>query len=129
MRAMIIAGALAAAATSASAAEPAACYDAVVTGWVLDYANKAYVDPSPTVSGRVLARIRADALIHTWSQVAGSPLPKQFWARTVVTQAPDANPMTVIYLKNQPDGVPSVVDFRYAQPIYRPEPLTDYPAC
>jgi hypothetical protein len=129
MRAMIIAGALAAAATSANAAEPAACYDAVVTGWVLDYANKAYVDPSPTVSGRVLARIRADALIQTWSQVAGSPLPKQFWARTVVTQAPDASPMTVIYLKNQPDGVPSVVDFRYAQPIYRPEPLTDYPAC
>lgn len=129
MRAMIIAGALAAAATSANAAEPAACYDSVVTGWVIDYANKAYIDPTPTIAGRVLARIRADALIHTWSQVAGSSAPKQFWARAVLTQAPDPSPMLVIYLKNQPDGVPAMVDFRYAQPVYRPEPLTDYPAC
>ena len=129
MRAMIIAGALAAAATSANAAEPAACYDAVVTGWVLDYANKAYVDPSPTVSGRVLARIRADALIQTWSQVAGSPLPKQFWARAVLTRVPEPSRMLLIYLKTQPDGVPSVVGYRYAPPLYRTTRLSDYPAC
>ena len=35
----------------------------------------------------------------------------------------------LIYLKTQPDGVPSVVGYRYAPPIYRTTRLADYPAC
>ena len=129
MRAMIIAGALAVAVTSANAAEPAACYDAAVTGWVMDYANDTPLDPQPHVAGRVLPRVQTDALIWAYTQVAGAELPKQFWTRAVLTRLPEPSRMQLIYLKTQPDGVPSVVGYRYAQPIYRATALTDYPAC
>jgi hypothetical protein len=128
MRAMIFAGALAAAAASANAAEPAACYDAAVTGWVTDYANDVYLDPTPHIAGRLLPRVQADALVYAHSQMAGPALPKEFWARAVLTEAPDPSPMLLIYLKTQPDGVPAVVGYRLA-PIYRQPALSDYPAC
>ena len=129
MRAMIIAGALAAAATSATAAEPVACYDAAVTGWVMDYATDIPLDPVPHVAGRVLPRVQADTLIQAYAQAAGPALPKAFWARAVLTRLPEPNRMLLIYLKTQPDGVPAMVDYRYAQPLYRATRLTDYPAC
>ena len=129
MRAMIIAGVLAAAASSANAAEPAACYDAAVTGWVTDYANDVPLEPQPHVAGRILPRVQADALVWAYSQVAGAELPQEFWARAVLTEAPDPIPMLLIYLKTQPDGVPAIVGYRYAPPFYRPAALTDYPAC
>ena len=129
MRAMIIAGLLAAAATSANAAEPAACYDAAVLGTLVDHANDVLLDPAPLVAGRILPRVQADMLVYNWSQVAGPALPKGFWARAVLTAAPDPNTDLLIYLKNQPDGVPSVVGYRYAPPFYRPAALIDYPAC
>ena len=129
MRAMIIAGALAAAATSANAAEPAACYDAAVTGWVTDYANNVPLDPQPHIAGRILPRVQTDTLIWAYTQVAGPALPKQFWARAVLERLPEPSRMQLIYLKTQPDGVPSVVGYRYAPPLYRATRLTDYPAC
>ena len=128
MRAMILAAALAAAATSANAAEPAACYDTAVTGWVTDYANDIPLDPRPHIAGRILPRVQADALIWVHSQVAGPALPKQFWGRAVLERLPEPNRMQLIYLKTQPDGVPSVVGYRYAQ-LYRETALADYPAC
>ena len=129
MRAMILAAALAAAATSANAAEPAACYDTAVTGWVTDYANDIPLDPRPHIAGRILPRVQADALIWAYAQAAGPELPKQFWARAVLTRVPEPSRMLLIYLKTQPDGVPSVVGYRYAPPLYRTTRLSDYPAC
>jgi hypothetical protein len=128
MRTMIIAGALAAAATSANAAEPATCYDAAVIGSLIDYANDRHLDSTPPAD-RILPRVQADTLVYAFSQVAGPPLPKEFWARAVLTQTPDFSPMLLIYLKNQPDGVPAVVGYRYPPPLYRTPALADYPAC
>lgn len=128
MRAMIIAVALAAA-TSANAAEPAACYDAAVIGSLIDYANDRHLDSTPVPADRILPRVQADTLVYAFSQVAGPALPKEFWARAVLTQTPDPSPMLLIYLKNEPDGVPSVVGYRYAPPFYRLPALTDYPPC
>ena len=129
MRAMIIAGALAAAATSANAAEPAACYDAAVIGSLVDYANDRHLDSTPLVAGPILPRVQADTLVYAWWQVAGPALPDAFWARAVVTRLPDPGLMLLIYMKNQPNGVPSMVGYRYAPPLYVGAALTDYPAC
>ncbi len=130
MRAMIIAGALAAAATSAHAAEPAACYDAAVIGWVSGYANDRIIDDLPVPEDRILPRAQGDMLVNAQRQVAGDRLPKKvFWARAVLTSAPPPSPMILFYLKNEPDGVPSLVGYRLAPPFYRSPELADYPAC
>lgn len=129
MRAMIIAAALAAAATSANAAEPAACYDAAVIGSLVDHANDRHLDSLPIPNESILPRVQADTLVRAWWQVAGPALPEAFWARTVLTMVPDPGLMLLVYLKDQPDGVPSVVGYRYAPPLYVGAELTDYPAC
>lgn len=129
MRAMMIAGALAAAATAANAAEPAACYDTVVVGSMVDHANHQYLDSAPYPADRILPRVQTDTLVHAWYQVAGPATPDLFWARAVMTGILDPAQMWIIYLKNEPDGVPSVVGYRYAPGLYwRPE-LNAYPAC
>lgn len=129
MRAMIIAGALLAAATSANAAEPAACYDAAVVGTVTDYANGQMLDSTPYPADRILPRVQADALVKNWMQVSGLSLPKMFWARATLTGAPDPNTELLIYLKNEPDGVPSVVGYRTTSVFARRPAYPDYAVC
>jgi hypothetical protein len=130
MRSMIIAAAAAIGmATSASAAEPAACYDAAVIGWLRAYANDRIIDDLPVPADRILPRMQADALVQTWSTVAGPNFPAAFWARATLTEAPRPSDMLLIYLKSRPDGVPTIVGYRLASPFYRPRELTDYAAC
>ncbi len=116
-------------ASSAAAAEPAACYDAAVVGWLMDSANNRLVDIPPLLAHGVETRVQADVRVQTRSQVAGPALPKAFWARATMVSPPVETDAMLIYLKNQPDGVPVIVDYRYAPAWYRQVPLTDYPAC
>ncbi|HEX6858829.1 MAG TPA: hypothetical protein VF138_01325 [Caulobacteraceae bacterium] len=126
---MMAAAAVLGMATSAAAAEPAACYDAAVVGWLTDYANERYIDNVPVPADRVLPRMQADALVETWSQVNGEPLPKTFWARAILTEAPRPSGIMLVYLKTQPDGVPAIVGYRYEPQVYKRLPPSDYPAC
>lgn len=129
MRAIIIAGALVAAATGANAAEPGACYDAVVIGSMPEHANSVLLDRAPVPPDRILPRVEADTLILNWSQVAGATMPDAFWARTVETGWVDPATTFLIYLKNRPDGAPFVVGYRYAPTFFRDATPSDYPPC
>jgi len=130
MRAMMIAAAAAlGVASSAAAAEPPACYDAAVVGWLMDSANGRLVAIPPVLAHGVTTRVQADVRVQTRSQIAGPELPKAFWARATMVSPPTASDTMLIYLKNQPDGVPVIVDYRYAPAWYRQVQLTDYPAC
>lgn len=126
---MIAAAAALGMASSAAAAQPSACYDTAVVGWMMSYANNRLIDTIPVPAQGIVPRTRADVLVQTWSQVAGAKLPRYFWARTIVdTDPPPVDPV-LIYLKTQPDGVPAVVGYGYAPAWYRQVQLTDYPAC
>ena len=130
MRTTMIAAAVALGmASSAAAAEPPACYDAAVVGWLMRYANDRPIDNMPTAFHGVVPRVQADVLVQSRSQIAGPTLPKAFWARTIVLTDPPSMDTMLIYLKTQPDGVPAVVGYRYAPPWYRQVQPTDYPAC
>jgi hypothetical protein len=130
MRTTMIAAAVALGmASAAAAAEPPACYDAAVVGWMTGYANDRPMEYMPTAFHGVVPRVQADALVQSRSQIAGPKLPKAFWARTIVLTDPHPVDTMLIYLKTQPDGVPAVVGYRYAPPWYRQVQPTDYPAC
>jgi len=126
---MIAAAAALGMASSAAAAEPPACYDAAVVGWLMGHTNDRLIDNIPVPATGIVPRVRADALVQTQTQVGGATLPKAFWARTIVETDPIPLDTMLIYLKTQPDGVPAIVGYRYAPPWYRPVQLTDYPAC
>jgi len=126
---MIVAAAAFGMASTAAAAEPRACYDAAVVGWLTDYANEQLLDSVPMPLDRLLPRVRADVLVQTRSQLAGPRLPKAFWASAVLTEAPRPSPMLLVYLKTRPDGEPAIVGYRYGPFHHRPLRLNDYPAC
>ena len=110
MRTTMIAAAVALGmASSAAAAEPPACYDAAVVGWVMGYANGRPIDNMPAAFHGIVPRVQADVRVQSRSQIAGPALPKDFWARTLVLTDPPPVDTMLIYLKTQPDGVPAVV--------------------
>jgi hypothetical protein len=126
---MIAAAAALGMASSAAAAEPPACYDAAVVGWLMDSANPRLVDIPPLLAHGVTRRLQADVEVQTRSQIAGPKLPKAFWARAVMVSPPVMTDTMLIYLKTQPDGVPVIVGYGYAPAWYRQVRLTDYPPC
>jgi hypothetical protein len=126
---MIAAAAALGMASSAAAAESPACYDAAVVGWLTDSANPRLVDVPPLLANGLTTRVQADVRVTVRSQIAGAELPRTFWARATMVSPPVVTDTMLIYLKNQPDGVPVIVDYRYAPAWYRQVQLTDYPAC
>ena len=95
----------------------------------MDSANNHLVEIPAVRAHGVMTRAQADVRVQTRFQVAGPAMPKAFWARATMVAPPLETDTVLIYLKNQPDGVPVIVDYQYAPPWYRPVQLTDYPAC
>lgn len=129
MRKMMM-GAAAALAVATPAAAEEACYDVAVVGHLMDYVNEQPLGSPPQIPDvGMFPRVRTEALIMTRKVVKGPEQPRYVWARSVMTEVPPLAAPLLIYLKNQPDGVPAMVGYRHRGPWGWDDPLNPYPAC